>query len=281
MLGIRIEGEYHWGYWVRIPGTSKQQSTLPLPPPTTLIGALTFPLAREERLKDKRNQNKISGETLFNLVGGLFEPRSVASVFEDAVIGASILINGRAMMWEDINKYTTVHFQTTTKSNPEEKAAGGRRYLDKYRSGAINSGKVFYPKGKATLFYVINEELISHAILPPWDKHLEEASWEISRIGSKESIFSVANVKFIELSCKSERHVRTKLYFPATAGEIDSSEKAYRLTFWRGGWGRNDAPVFKEYIIPGSRSPISSEAITADVKGMAYEFAPQEVMLVE
>lgn len=281
MLGIKIEGEYHWGYWIRVPGTSKQQSTLPLPPPTTLIGALAFPLARKGLLKVAKSQDKISGETLLKLEGGKPNPRSVSSIFEGAVLGAAISISGKAMTWEDINKYTTLHFQTTTKEKDEEKLAGGRRYLEKYKTGAISSGKVFYPKGRATVFYALDDETISKVIQAPWEKHLEEACWAISRIGSKESIFSVSKVNFSELGNKTGGVVKTRLYFPAAAGEVAISEKFYRLTFWRGGWGREDPPVFSEYIVPGSRSPIASEAISVGVKGKAYEFAPQEVMLLE
>lgn len=283
MLGIRIEGEYHWGYWVRVPGTSKQQSALPLPPPTSLIGALAFPLARKGLFADLKSQKCIAGETLSVLANGEPAPSSAASFFADAFLGASMSLNGKAIMWEDINKYTTVHFQTTTKDKPEEKAAGGRRYLEKYRSGAISSGKVLYPKGKATVFYIVDEEKLSKLVLPPWDRNLEEAFWSICRIGSKESIFSVNKARFVDLSEKSDGVVKTKLYFPAAAGEVGSGidGKFYRLTFWKGGWGRGDAPVFSEYVIPGSRSPISSEAISVQVKGTAYEFAPQEVMLLE
>ncbi|MEN3007176.1 MAG: type I-A CRISPR-associated protein Cas5a [Candidatus Methanosuratincola petrocarbonis] len=281
MLGIRIEGEYHWGYWVRVPGTSKHQSALPLPPPTTLIGALVFPLAREGLLKDPKNNNKISGETVLAAAEDEIAPRSISSVFENTIVGASISIDGKAIIWEDINKYTTVHFQTTTKDKPEEKEAGGRRYLDKYKSGAITSGKVLYPKGRATVFYAIDRDLVSKAIQPPWEKHLEEACWAITRVGSKESIFSVKRVKVVELSRKTDCQVKTRLYFPAAAGEVRVSEKYYRLAFWRGGWGKGETPSFYDYVIPGSRSPIASEVISVQVRGAAYEFAPQEVMLIE
>lgn len=281
MLGIRIEGEYHWGYWVRVPGTSKQQSALHLPPPTTLIGALAFPLARDGLLKDAKNQNKITGETIIDSRDGQAKLKSVSSIFENAILGAAICLSGKAIMWEDINKYTTLHFQTTTKDKPEEKAAGGRRYLEKYRTGAIYSGKVFYPKGKATVFYVVDENAISEAIQSPWERHLEEACWAISRIGSKESIFSVTKVDLSEILDKGGDSVETKLYFPTAAGEVKNYGKFYRLTFWRGGWGREHAPMFSEYIVPGSNSPISSEVISVKAKGRAYEFASQEVLLLE
>lgn len=283
MLGIRIEGEYHWGYWVRIPGTSKQQSALPLPPPTSLIGALAFPLARRGLLAESVGQGKIVGETIFPVFNGKCAPLSTASSFADAFLGASMFLNGKAIMWEDINKYTTVHFQTTTKDKPEEKAAGGRRYLEKYRTGAISSGKVLYPKGKATVFFIFDEETLSKYILPPWDRNLEETLWSISRIGSKESIFSVNKAELVEVKKKSEDVVKTKLYFPAEAGEVRTGEefRSYKLAFWKGGWGRVDPPVFSEYVIPGSRSPISSEAISVRVKGSSYEFASDEVMILE
>ena len=42
---IRVEGVFHWGFWVRQAYASARQDTLPLPPPSTLVGALASGLA--------------------------------------------------------------------------------------------------------------------------------------------------------------------------------------------------------------------------------------------
>jgi CRISPR-associated Cas5-like protein len=42
---IRVEGVFHWGFWVRQAYASARQDTVPLPPPSTLVGALASGLA--------------------------------------------------------------------------------------------------------------------------------------------------------------------------------------------------------------------------------------------
>jgi CRISPR-associated protein Cas5a/b/c len=42
---IRVEGVFHWGFWVRQAYASARQDAVPLPPPSTLVGALASGLA--------------------------------------------------------------------------------------------------------------------------------------------------------------------------------------------------------------------------------------------
>jgi CRISPR-associated protein Cas5 subtype I-A len=44
MIGLKVMLVFHWGFWVRAPYTSRYQSSLSIPPPTTLLGALVNPL---------------------------------------------------------------------------------------------------------------------------------------------------------------------------------------------------------------------------------------------
>jgi CRISPR/Cas system-associated protein Cas5 (RAMP superfamily) len=59
--------------------------------------------------------------------------------------------------------------------------------------------------------------------------------------------------------------IETKFYFPSSAGRALSSP-FYTEVFWRRGWGRLDPPIFEEYVIPGSRTPISSSEILVEAK---------------
>jgi len=91
ILGLTVKAEYHWGYWIRTPFSSKLQATLPLPPPTTLLGALASYLAREGLLKDPSGK-KISGEILSLEIKmkrrSRIDFRSPASILDDALITA-------------------------------------------------------------------------------------------------------------------------------------------------------------------------------------------------
>jgi len=280
MIGLRVEGIYHWGYWVRIPGTSKLQPSIPLPPPTTLMGALALPLVRNGLVK---YDGKAAGESIMQsnkqARGKKLGFESSVSLLEQTVCACSASLQGAAMYWEDINKYNTLLFQQFTRSTAEEREVGGRRYLPRYLTGAITTGKVYYPSGGLIVLYLLDERVLGSMLTPPWKPKLEEACWTITRIGSKESLFSVRKVD-LSRPRETKGEVKTKFYFPSRAGEVREDQNFYRESFWRGGWGRYDPPVFVEYVIPGQRTPIRSEPIVVKAVDKAYEFGPEEILLV-
>jgi len=266
MLALKIKAEYHWGFWIRSPGTSKYQSTTPIPPPTTLIGAIAFPLIKRGVLK--LNGRQIKGEVIKLKEGSISSP---AAVLEKYVVCASAYFDNVAVVWEDLSRYNTILFQETTKSKEDEILAGGRRYLMKYRTGGLPVGKVFYPSGVLTIAFLIDKSM-GKIVDGNLENELEKTAWEMTRIGSKESIVSITDVKLFEAELLKEREVKTKYYFPAILGHVvEGSGTHYTEMFWSGGWGREADTRFEEYVIPGSRTPIGSELITVELtRGKAF-----------
>jgi len=107
MKALRIEGEFHWGFWSRYPGTSKVQSSLPLPPPTSLIGALAYSLYKLGFMKSE-------GEMIIRTEGRKKDFLSPAILLENLIATSSIYFLGNGFPFDDINKHITLHFQTTT-----------------------------------------------------------------------------------------------------------------------------------------------------------------------
>lgn len=277
MIGLRIEGRYHWGYWVRIPSTSKIQPSFSLPPPTTLIGALSFPLIRKGLIK---YEGQAIGESIpFSDSEKEVSIKSSSTLLIQAVKACSAHLTGKAMYWEDLNKYNTLLFQQFTRSTDEEKKAGGRRYLKKYLTGALPTGKVFYPDGGLVIAYLLDETFMNALLGAFWKSSVEEACWSITRVGSKESLFSVRKVDVIDLK-ETEGMIKTQFYFPSHIGEVEDNQHFYRENFWQGGWGQRDYPKFVEYIVPGHKAPIKSESIMVKNIGKAYEFGPEELLPV-
>ncbi|MEM2914910.1 MAG: type I-A CRISPR-associated protein Cas5a [Candidatus Bathyarchaeia archaeon] len=268
MLGIRVEGRFHWGFWVRIPNTSKVQSSLTIPPPTTLVGSLAYPLFKgipelgEVRSKVKESKAHKKEEGIL----------SSAYLLNEAVISCSIYLIDNAFPLEDVSKYNTLLFQRTME---------GRRYSPQYRSGIIMSGKILYPDGRVVIAYLLNPEKLSALLKNGFKEKIENAAWQISRIGSKESIFSVDNVEIFDEVPPIKGTVKTRFYFPATAGEkIEEISFYYRENFWKGGWGNLDELEFVEYTIPGRRLPIESHSIRVDGVKEAYKFRDEEVIIL-
>jgi len=274
MLGIRVEGSFHWGFWVRIPNTSKVQPSLQIPPPTTLIGALAYPLFRRV---DKGEVEAIKKDQKEGVA-------SFVKLLDDTIITCSIYLVGKAYYIEDSSKYITLSFQrkSVDKRNREEVKLGGRRYLPRYRSGTIKTGKVIYPDGMAVIAYLLNLEKLTRLFGKDIREEIENAAWQITRVGSKESIFSVNNVETKEMPPLKGDFV-TKFYFPATAAEVSevSKEDFYYETFWRGGWGNIDDLEFIEYVVPGKRGPpIKSVSIKVEKVEEAYQFRDGEVLII-
>ena len=283
ILGLRIKAEYHWGYWIRVPYSSKLQLSLPLPPPTTLLGALASGLVREGLLKGP-NGGKLSGELLITSIKagrrGRVDFRSPASLLDDALIMASAALSDKkcAFITEDFNRYVTLLFQAKTLEE-----VGGemvpRRYLPKYRTEAICCGKVYYPSGPIEAAYLFDLTKLENVVDEDPAHALEIAAWNINRIGSKESLVTIKKVSCIKLS-KSDIGkgvIETKFYFPSSAGRA-LREPFYTEVFWRRGWGRFDPPIFEEYVIPGLRSPISSSEIPVEAE--AYVELGEGVRLI-
>ncbi|MEX2725508.1 MAG: type I-A CRISPR-associated protein Cas5a [Candidatus Freyarchaeota archaeon] len=265
MLGLKVKAEYHWGFWIRSPGTSKYQSTTPLPPPTTLIGALAYPLVKKGVLK--LNGQQIRGEIIKLEKKNILSP---AVILEKYVICASAYLDNIAIIWEDLSKYNTILFHETTQSEEDEILAGGRRYTMKYRSGALPVGKVFYPGGVLTVAFLIDKSM-GEVVKGNFKNELVKAAWEMTRIGSRESIISVTDVRLYEAKPLKEKKVKTKYYFPAILGSV-SEGGHYTEMFWSGGWSREESARFEEYIIPGTKTPISSTLVTVELTtGKAFE----------
>jgi len=269
-IALQVKVEFHWGYWIRRPGTSKYQGVVPIPPPTTLIGALTSSLAKTSKIP-------VSGEVLRLHGKGIVSP---AYLLEGSILASSCYLEGIAYPWDDLNRYITLHFQAKTRDSEEEKEAGGRRYLAKYRFGAIPCGKVYYPSGMMTISYIFSEEKLRNLMNNP-EVELEEAAWEIQRIGSKESITTVKEVKILtELDeIQKGEEIKTKYYFPRRLGNPKSGEY-YLERFWRLGWGRNLEAVFEEYLVPGTRIPVKSSEVTVEVNEKALVLEKGECILV-
>ncbi len=267
MLALTLRARYHWGFWVRVPGTSKAQATLPIPPPTTIIGALTYPLARRGVLSIRGLRHE--GDVVFDDKDGIMSPAWLLSKYIYAVAGFDQNYTG--YQWSDLSRCVTLLFQETTKGTDEEKAAGGRRYLMKYRMGALPVGKVYCPSGVLSMVLLV-DEAASEVVEGNLEDELRMAAWQMTRVGSKESIVSVEEVAVSRAKPLDERFVKTRYYFPARLGEVKEGSY-YTESFWRGGWGRRARLEPEEYIVPGERVPLRGGEVKVSLldDGMAFE----------
>jgi len=155
-----------------------------------------------------------------------------------------------------------------------------RRFLPKYRTGAILVGKT-YLSGNFVAIYLLNEEQIAKDLAGELNK-LVLAAWNITRIGSKESIASINNVELLEAKKIDSEKVSTILYFPRFLSSEIISGKYYIETFWEGGWGRDYYKKPVDYVVPGSKVPIESMPIEVKLsdKALAYQIKEEDEVLI-
>ncbi|MEM2107155.1 MAG: type I-A CRISPR-associated protein Cas5a [Candidatus Bathyarchaeia archaeon] len=272
MLGLKVTASLHWGFWSRAPSTSKVQPSLPVFPPTTLLGALAADLARRTAL---RFDDLTVGGEFWHKNGQLF---SLASLLDEAVVASAYFKDGTmGFPYQDINKYVTLHYHQTVLTDGIP-----RRYHYKFRMGAVPVGKIVASKGLVSICYLLDEQKCMKLLHDDWKRNITLAAFNIERLGSKESIVSVESVDLITPIKLQDKAIRTCLYFPVRSVEENSVEgEFYTETFWKGGWLMGGSPQFEEYIIPGRRLPVRSGIVSARLKsGEAYEFGPEEILIV-
>jgi CRISPR-associated protein Cas5a/b/c len=240
MQALIVEFEPVWGYSIKRQMISKAQFSLSIPPPTSLIGAITYGLGKllsEGEIKVDKNQ-KI---------------RSLAYYFFDIFLFASAFITDFGMEWTDINRYQILQFQ-----RPE------RRYEEEYRFGAVPAGKI-YVNGKIIAVYVIDEENAIKKIGTDYEKKLLMSSYMINRIGNKESIVSVNKAEFAKLEYSENKTFCTKFYHPLKAIKSVSlcrEKNEFMMSFFKeyfwneSGYEWGGDVKFEEYLIPADRAPL-------------------------
>jgi CRISPR-associated protein Cas5a/b/c len=235
---VDVVGTFHWGFSIQSPEASKAQLPLSVPPPTTLVGALSYPLFRTYR--------EYRGETLME-EGKLY---SITKLLYDFIECTSIAFEGEysGYPWQDISKLVTVVWHYHRKN---------RRGIPKYETGALPTGKV-YTQGRAKIIYVLREGFVEK-------EKLESAAWQITRIGSKESIFSVEKIRVSEVEPKiTEGKIKTRFYFPMELAKEGGIYQMYFLQeFWIGGYGEEKARK-QIYVVPGQQSPLDSYIIDVE-----------------
>jgi CRISPR-associated protein Cas5a/b/c len=248
-----VEAEPAWGYSIRQPNYARRQPCYLLPPPSTLIGALAYPLA----LNNGEGEYYLhESKTIVSSPKKLIGPVLAAS--------ACYSPNSKAIMSEDINRYLILQFQRKP-----------RRAEPKYRFGVVPAGKVYAPSAEMQLVYAIDGEKCSQTLGENWKDRLLSAAYSITRLGSREGILCVKKAELHEANEVNDKTINTRFYFPQDTADLSTinnySGDYYIEEFpdpniediWK--WN-NERNQLRTYIVPGRRAPIESSDIEVKVK---------------
>ncbi len=203
---IYARAVFSWGYSVRPPGLSAGGPSLPLPPPSTLVGALAAGLARalgwsEYSLEPGRR--------------GRVRVASTAWTLARHLLGAGARLVGGVAVFQDVVKYSTLPYQT-----PGNLADPAQWF------GAQNFGLTIAPGSNVEFVLVFDDTLEEEGVD---EGLLRAAAASMFRIGSKESLVSVEDYAVGRASQASGGS--TSLYAPRDCVEFGYLEPGSYLEF--------------------------------------------------
>ncbi len=263
MKAVRVLLKLHWGYSIKHPSFSAGQPSLRYPPPTTLFGALSYPLAVMRGLPELVLEEGDLYSTAARMLGQvlwacfrfdgfnprmLLETRDISRVLIAPYVRAENVYPGSQNIWA-----VQVH------------------------------GKVYAPGLTLDVVYLTRDEIV---------EEVARAAWGIVRLGCREALVSVENVMVLEARLvEGVGVVKTAYSFPLSLARackgsytVETLPAPYTLDKLRS-WYKmavvKDPMVFLEdYVIPHGIVEVepSKEAQVVEVKEIGYLIASRNLV---
>lgn len=250
MFSVLLRVTFAWGYSIKIPKEAKAQAALTLPPPTTIIGAVTRGLAVEEHRGEivEKNGKLVSAAAeyleIFKSASAFVDARPIRS--KEAALGKYS---------EDPIRYQIHQFQRPA-----------RRGELKYRYNIVQAGKIYSPSASLVLGLLGDEKNAEKKLGSEWRRKIEKACYSVTCLGAKESIVSVEDVVVDSFPRQLTGDFQTRFYHPRNVvKEVVKVEPTlwalggtYVERFWRWEYKWGEEPLLEEYLVPGNREPVLS-----------------------
>ncbi|MCX8186883.1 MAG: type I-A CRISPR-associated protein Cas5a [Sulfolobales archaeon] len=163
---IIAKAKVFWGYSIKQPTQTAAQDPIPLPPPTTVLGALASPYAKYLKLPEVVKVNNRNYSTAVKLL------------LDDVVrYSTSGLMDSTAVKYSDISKNIMLIYQ--------------RHKGKEYYFAVQAMGKVYTPTMRESLLlaFIVNKDT----------ELMSKLCWGITAIGNKEGLISVYDVATYDL----------------------------------------------------------------------------------
>ncbi len=165
MKAIRAKALIHWGLSINHFFGTKSRPALRIIPPTTLIGALAYPLARLRRWPENRDMYTSSSDRLRGMLRGVYYTVLTRDIYPFTAYAE----NTKIMFYKD-----TAHMF--------------------YKDAAPVHKLYSVLPVEIEIMYLVDETSAESLLGPIWMETLEAAAASIARIGAKESHVSVDKV---------------------------------------------------------------------------------------
>ncbi len=180
---IKVGLNTHWGYSFRRTIFSKTRDSYLLPPPTTLIGALAYGLA------------KIKGLPEEVLIKGVKDWASSSELLREELTSVHVRVNSPLHHHSDLSRIWWFRKRER------------RSKFDAVALGKVYTSLSYSNEPHLDIIYIFNESTKDKI------KELIAATYSITRLGCKEAIVSVKNVNYGYAEVISDESVSTSYSF--------------------------------------------------------------------
>ena len=247
---------FHWGYSIKHPMYSASQPALKFPPPTTLIGALSYPYTR------------VNGQEVKSVGGQLYS--SSITVLDHVLWACYKIVNVDPRILVETRDIVKVLIAPYVRS---ENVYPGSRFL-----WAIQvHGKICAPTLKLDTVFIVRDNSA---------KTVSRFAWGIARVGSRESIVSVESVDVLDVEIEKSNVVSTSFCFPKqlaqniSGGYVEETLPALSREWFMLGTIRDVSTYMQAYVIPVEKVEVSlsPDAIALHIKGLEPVIVPRGVI---
>ena len=259
LFSLYVRAKLSWGFACRLVPFGKSRMTLKAPPPSTLMGALAYPLARnlgwpEVLLSDR---GEVSG----------------ADKIREFVVSVHVKLNASLAVKADVTRVFWFDFQ-------RKEVKTDAIALERVYASPTSGGR----ESLIEVIYILRPEAAEQALGRSWASLLEASAWGITRVGQKEGLVSVEDVRLTEARISEDRHVTTCFYFPleACSGVLRGFWlQEYFIDPWEVGIGDYSGARRLPFVIPYSAQanrPVEVEVELDPDRGVALECDGHEVV---
>ncbi len=250
----------HWGIVCRVVPFSKSRPSIYFPPPSTLIGALAYPLSRQTGMPEI-------------LQKGIFV--SSADFLLKFIKSVHLRPKYAYAVKSDLSRVYWVHYA-------RREAKSDAVALEKVYTFPIQSSG--YPE--MDVIFLVDASSAERNLGGDWMKKLVSACWSIVRVGQKECIVSAESVKMQEAQEVGRSYVEISYYTPLEAIKriMPEDETEYQIIEyynpWLSGIGDYAGAHRTSYIIPFSEKKLTPTVVKAEVSENGVVFSDGEDVIV-
>ena len=254
MKAVRVVLDLHWGFSIKQPYFSAAQPSYPVPPPPTLIGAVSYPYSLFYGFPEL----VVNGDQIYSSAVRLL----------DAVAWVALRLIDIDPRWlletRDISRVLIASYVRSDHVYPQSSMLWAVQV----------HGKIFLPSYKVDTVYLVPEDRASELL---------RAAWGVARLGVKEALVSVRTATLHEVRPVQTHNVRTRYSFPrrlaamVSGDHVDVMLPTASREWYSFSKVKAELPL-EEYLLPVAEVEVelAPDAAAVEVNGLGTLILPRD-----